>query len=79
MLRVCGVTFSHTINYGSCLQAFALQNAIDRLDISGEHCSMELISICCLKDYRATIPIKKKLLQDICKVHFISYYKKCIM
>ena len=29
MLKVCGVTYTHTENYGSCLQAYALQSAIE--------------------------------------------------
>ncbi len=43
MLRVCGVTFDHTTNYGSCLQAYALQRVIEEMSIAGEKCSYQLI------------------------------------
>ncbi len=43
MLRVCGVTFDHTTNYGSCLQAYALQAVVNRTKIQGETCEHVLI------------------------------------
>ena len=36
MLRVCGITFVHTTNYGTCFQAYALQKAINRITVGNE-------------------------------------------
>lgn len=44
-MLVCGLTYDHTINYGSLFQAFALQSAIESIDISGEKCEYQLIPI----------------------------------
>ncbi len=44
MLRVCGVTFVMTTNYGSCLQAYALQRTISRMEIGGEPCDCSLLT-----------------------------------
>ena len=43
MLRVCGVTFDHTTNYGSCLQAYALQTAVEKITIGNLSCRYELL------------------------------------
>ena len=51
MIRVCGITFAHSPNYGSCLQAFALKNAVESLKICGEDCSYQVIPIQMMKDY----------------------------
>ncbi len=52
MLRVCGVTYDHTINYGSCLQAYALQEAINGIQLpGGEKCTYSLIPLWKCKDY----------------------------
>ena len=67
MLNVCGVTYTHSVNYGTCLQAYALQTAIERERIGGERCSYQLIPIGKSPDYAAKkgkkwkIVIKKKL------------------
>lgn len=52
MLRVCGVTYDHTLNYGSSFQAYALQIAIESMSIHGEKCLYNLIPLFMLKDYR---------------------------
>ena len=45
MLRICGVTFDHTTNYGSCLQAYALQTAIESITVGqGESCNYALLA-----------------------------------
>lgn len=51
MLKVCGITYAHSPNYGSCLQAYALQNAIELLNINGEDCCYQIIPIQLFKDY----------------------------
>ncbi len=36
MFRICTVTFDHTVNYGSCLQSYALMRAVFGLKINEE-------------------------------------------
>ncbi len=44
MLKVCGVTFDHTTNYGSCLQAYALKTAIENLNVGkNQPCTYDLL------------------------------------
>ena len=43
MLKVCGITYDHTLNYGSELQSYALQAAIEKIEIGGEKCKYALI------------------------------------
>ena len=43
MLNVYGITYDHTTNYGSCLQAYALQTVIDRITVSNDKCNYKLI------------------------------------
>ena len=45
MFRICGVTYTFTSNYGSCFQAYALQNAIERMFIYGERPAYMLLPI----------------------------------
>ncbi len=46
MLKVCGVTFDHTTNYGSCFQAYALQTAIEKISVGeGAPCRYELVPL----------------------------------
>ena len=52
MLRVCGITYDHTTNYGSCFQAYALQTAIEHTKVGNdEACEYELIPLSLCKDY----------------------------
>ena len=52
MLRVCGVTFDHTTNYGSCFQAYALKTAIEKTKVGeGAKCSYELVPLRKCSDY----------------------------
>lgn len=81
MLRVCGVTFDHTTNYGSCLQAYALQTAIEKLTVDGEPCRYDLLPLSlCLKQGNA---INKSFRQRVFgllnfrrKVRFSGFEKK---
>lgn len=43
MLRVCGVTFDHTTNYGSCLQGYALKTVISQMTVGGEPCGYSIL------------------------------------
>ena len=52
MLRVCGITYDHTINYGSCFQAYALQTAVERTVVGeGETCEYRLIPVKTFRDW----------------------------
>ncbi len=46
MLRVYGLTYDHTFNYGSSLQACALARTIENTIVGGERCSYQLIPVC---------------------------------
>ncbi len=50
MLKVCGVTFDHTTNYGSLFQAWALKTAIEQEKAVGG-CEYRLIPIRQMPDY----------------------------
>ena len=45
MVCIYGITFDHTTNYGSCLQAYALQTAVERITVLNERCSYRLIPL----------------------------------
>ena len=48
MLRVCGITFDHTSNYGSALQSYALQTVVENMRIGEERCSYALVPLALL-------------------------------
>lgn len=50
-MMVYGITYDHTTNYGSCLQAYALQTAIGQIRINGENCRYSLIPIRTFRTY----------------------------
>ena len=56
MFKVCGVTFDHTTNYGSCFQAYALQTAIEKLNVKGEACLYDLLPY---STFRVRNPMEK--------------------
>ncbi len=43
MLRVYGITYTFTTNFGTCFQAYALQTAVEEMSIHGEHPNYLLI------------------------------------
>ncbi|MBR0143815.1 MAG: polysaccharide pyruvyl transferase family protein [Clostridia bacterium] len=52
MLRVCGITFVRTTNYGTCFQAYALQKAIDGITVgNGVKCQCEFVPLWRCKDH----------------------------
>ncbi len=66
MLRVIGITFDHTVNYGSGFQAVALERAIEGITIGGEPCSYQLIPIWTLKGAnggQCETSLKRRLIQ----------------
>ena len=78
MLRVCGITLSHSPNYGSCLQTYALQHAIESLKIHGEECIYQVIPIQMLKDY-PMLSLKQRIAKPLLawnRMQYQSFYKK---
>ena len=82
MLIVYGLTYDHTTNYGSCLQAYALQQAVEKIAVNGEKCSYSLIPTRKFMDIPADsfiIYIKRKLrnpLWNMQREKFVSFEKQ---
>ena len=72
MFNVCGVTFDHTTNYGSCFQAYALQTAIEAMTIQGEKCHYDLLPT-------AILMAEKQSQKSSGENNFISSIKKKIL
>lgn len=78
MLRVCGITFSHSPNYGSCLQTYALQRAVESQTICGEECMYRVIPVQMFKDYPG-IGITSTIIKPFMawnRLSYRSFYKK---
>lgn len=78
MMRVCGITFAHSPNYGSCLQAYALKKAIESIEVCGDKCSYKVIPIQMLKDYPVN-GLSGKLINLLLawnRLQYKSFYKK---
>ena len=75
MLKVAGVTFDHTVNYGSSLQAYALQTAIEHVSVEGENCSYRLIPLQAMTDYpqQKERMIRRIILFALRKVYFSRF------
>ena len=77
MLKVCGVTFDHTLNYGSSLQAYALQTAIESLTICGEKCTYKLIPLLLMPDYpHDAISIAQKIAKKTIRKVYLYQFSK---
>ena len=61
MLKICGVTFDHTTNYGSCLQAYALQTVIEEMIVQDEPCRYELLPTAIIRQNDPKQPVSKEL------------------
>lgn len=71
MLKVCGITHDHTINYGSSLQAYALSRAVESVVLEdGTKCYYHLIPIRTFKEWLANPSFTKRLLTPI-----MNYYR----
>ena len=57
MLRVCGVTFDHKVNYGSAFQAYALQTVIEQMNVCGEPCSYALVPLGMMEPFSGGRPV----------------------
>ena len=70
-MKVYGLSFDHTTNYGSCFQAYALQTVIEGIRTGQEACSYELIPVC-------TFPRKKgqkRSAKDRLRQYIERYYR----
>lgn len=71
MLRVFGITYDHTINYGSCFQAYALQKAIEKICVGeNEKCQYELIPLWTCRDY------PKKKIRNFVGLQLMRFYHR---
>ena len=66
MIRILGVTFDHTTNYGSNLQALALQTVIRSSKACGEECTYDILPLRLMKDF--PWPPRKTLKQRVAGV-----------
>ena len=80
MLRVYGLTYDHTTNYGSCFQAYALQTAIESMTIQGEHPSYFLIPILTFRDLPISVNFNllRLVKNKIKRLFFFEQRKKFI-
>ena len=80
MLNVYGVTYDHTINYGSCFQAYALQEAITGMKLSsGEMCSYQLIPVETFREARrkhSVLGVLWSPLMALYRTRFATFEKK---
>ena len=65
MFEICGVTYDHTINYGSCLQAYALKRAIEQIDLNGEQIHYTQLAIHYMKDKPGAPPLDRMIIEII--------------
>ncbi len=66
MLKVCGVTFVRTTNYGSCFQAYALQKAINSITVgNGEKCEHTFIPLWNIIGKNKNINLFQRLVRNI--------------
>ena len=80
MLRICGVTFDHTTNYGSCLQAYALKTAIEKISIEGESYVYDLLPATILASQRkassrSVTAVAKRIIKSIAKKYRRAQFK----
>lgn len=70
MLQVCGITYDHTVNYGSCFQAYALQHAIEKIKMKdGAECRYQLIPIKTFKEWPNNKSLRRVVLFPLMKLH----------
>ena len=63
MFRICTVTFDHTVNYGSCLQAYALMQICVQIKIYADDILYEIIPLREIKDYQNKYFKKNKIIR----------------
>ena len=81
MFNVVGVTFEHNANYGSCLQAYALQEAIEEMTVGDERCHYSLIPVASIN--KGTPPsankwrmIANKMFSNYLSRRFLPFYRE---
>ena len=71
MLRIYGVTYDHTNNYGSCLQAYALKYSIEKMTVGvAEKCDYKIIPLWYCRDY------PKKRIKNAIGLMLMNLYHK---
>ncbi len=69
MLCVCGITYDHTVNYGSCLQAYALQEIIENISFGGEKNKYLLIPVRTFREWPVNKSLKGLIVLPIILLH----------
>lgn len=68
-MRVFGITYDHTVNYGSCFQAYALQHTIEKLRVGNTTCSYQLIPIKTFVDWKEKKTWKNLIVSPLMKLN----------
>ncbi len=72
MLRVCGITYAITMNYGSCMQAYALQTVIENTLISEEPCRFDLVPTERLPEF-SNMSLLERLIKRLTRMPFALF------
>ena len=74
MPTIYGLTLDHTVNYGSCLQAYALQHVIENMVLSdGTTFDYKLIPIRTMKGRPERTSWQRKVMKPVVWLHHRSY------
>ncbi len=69
-MKVCCITFTHTLNYGSGLQAYALQEVISHIRTGEEDTEYAIMPIMKCRGYPSTFRGLKEIAKRIGKLYF---------
>jgi len=76
MLHVCGITYDHTINYGSSLQAYALLRTVESMRLAdGTDCSYQIIPIRTFPEWNANPSFTTLLLTPLLNLYRAQFQK----
>ena len=76
MLNVVGVTYEHNPNYGSCLQAYALKETIENMQVGTEKCHYSLIPANTINKVKSWKTKINKMASNVFTRKFIPFYRE---
>ena len=76
MLRVYGVTFDHTTNYGTMMQSYALRIAVEKCEIGFEPCSYLQVPVSRLIAPKPNLPASLTVRLKRCLLKAFSWYRR---
>lgn len=76
MFKVCGVSFDHSVNYGTCLQMFALQKAVEERCNRDRKYRLEWLNFRAMKDCPLHRKGLKKLEFDLISPPFFRFQNR---